>query len=107
VARAARAQPAAGAEPDITIADAYAIQLRMMAPRAAGETVIGKKIGVTSKPVQDMLGVYQPDFGQLTWAWSTTRRGVDLGRLIQPKAEAEWPSCSSATSKAPASPPPT
>jgi hypothetical protein len=33
---------------------------------AAGETVIGKKIGVTSKAVMDMLGVYQPDFGQLT-----------------------------------------
>jgi 2-oxopent-4-enoate/cis-2-oxohex-4-enoate hydratase len=32
---------------------------------AAGEKVIGKKIGATSKPVQDFLGVYQPDFGML------------------------------------------
>jgi len=26
-----------------------------------GEHIVGKKIGVTSKPVQDMLGVYQLD----------------------------------------------
>ena len=53
--------------PDITTAEAYAIQLRMVNRRVtAGESIIGKKIGVTSKPVQDMLGVYEPDFGQLT-----------------------------------------
>lgn len=77
--------------PDITTADAYAIQLRMIGRRVqAGETVIGKKIGVTSKPVQDMLGVYEPDFGQLTSAMVCTEAdGVDLSRLIQPKAEAE------------------
>jgi len=52
---------------DITIDDAYAIQQRMMARRlAAGERVVGKKIGVTSKAVMDMLGVFQPDFGWLT-----------------------------------------
>ncbi|WP_028311552.1 2-oxopent-4-enoate hydratase [Derxia gummosa] len=78
-------------EPDITIDDAYRIQQRMIARRlAAGETVVGKKIGVTSKPVQDMLGVFQPDFGILT---SGMVRGedepIDLSDLIQPKAEAE------------------
>lgn len=78
-------------EPDITIEDAYRIQLRMVERRLqAGETIVGKKIGVTSKPVQDLLGVYQPDFGQLTsgmvYAEGDT---IDLGKLIQPKAEAE------------------
>ncbi len=78
-------------EPDITIEDAYRIQLRMVERRVqAGETIVGKKIGVTSKPVQDLLGVYQPDFGQLTsgmvYAEGDT---IDLGKLIQPKAEAE------------------
>ena len=54
-------------EPDITVADAYAIQSHVIARRvASGERVIGKKIGVTSKPVQEFLGVYEPDFGQLT-----------------------------------------
>lgn len=78
-------------EPDITLDDAYRIQLRMVQRRLdAGETIVGKKIGVTSKPVQDFLGVYQPDFGQLT-SGMVYREGepIDLGRLIQPKAEAE------------------
>ncbi|HHK4245108.1 TPA: 2-oxopent-4-enoate hydratase [Pseudomonas aeruginosa] len=78
-------------EPEITIEDAYRIQQRYVARRlAAGETVVGKKIGVTSKPVQDFLGVFQPDFGILT-SGMVYREGdvIDLGTLIQPKAEAE------------------
>ena len=52
---------------EITVEDAYGISLQFLNRRvAAGERVIGKKIGVTSKPVQDMLGVFQPDFGFLT-----------------------------------------
>ena len=48
--------------PDISIEDAYQIQKQLMKLRlAAGERVIGKKIGVTSKAVMNMLGVYQPD----------------------------------------------
>ncbi|MCA0188541.1 MAG: 2-oxopent-4-enoate hydratase [Proteobacteria bacterium] len=78
-------------EPDITLADAYRIQLRYIERRvAAGETIVGKKIGVTSKPVQDFLGVFQPDFGQLT-SGMVYQEGdtIDLDTLIQPKAEAE------------------
>jgi len=78
-------------EPDITIGDAYRIQERFVARRvAAGETIVGKKIGATSKPVQDFLGVYQPDFGMLT-SGMVYREGdtIDLSTLIQPKAEAE------------------
>lgn len=77
--------------PGITIEDAYAIQSHMVKRRvAAGETIVGKKIGVTSKPIQDYLGVFEPDFGQLTSGMVCTEaQGVDLGRLIQPKAEAE------------------
>lgn len=77
--------------PDITVADSYAIQLRMVGRRLdAGETIVGKKIGVTSKPIQDFLGVFEPDFGQLTSGMVRTESdGVDLSALIQPKAEAE------------------
>jgi 2-oxopent-4-enoate/cis-2-oxohex-4-enoate hydratase len=78
-------------EPDITIEDAYQIQLRMIERRLqAGEKIVGKKIGVTSKPVQEFLGVFQPDFGQLT-SGMVYQEGdtIDLGTLIQPKAEAE------------------
>ncbi|PXW92315.1 2-oxopent-4-enoate/cis-2-oxohex-4-enoate hydratase [Sphaerotilus hippei] len=77
--------------PEITIADAYAIQSRLLQRRlAAGEHVVGKKIGVTSKPVQDFLGVYEPDFGVLTSGMVCQESdGIDLNGLIQPKAEAE------------------
>ncbi len=78
-------------EPAITIADAYRIQERFVARRvAAGERVVGKKIGATSKPVQDFLGVYQPDFGILLSGMVYSEGDtLDLGQLIQPKAEAE------------------
>lgn len=79
-------------EPELTLEDAYAISLRLLARRlAAGERVIGKKIGLTSKAVQRMLDVHQPDFGFLT---DRMLRGggeeVAISEeLIQPKAEGE------------------
>lgn len=80
-------------EADITIDDAYYISLRMVNRRVEddGEKIIGKKIGVTSKPVQDMLGVFQPDFGFLTDAMEFDN-GAEItiaGNMIQPRAEAE------------------
>jgi 2-oxopent-4-enoate/cis-2-oxohex-4-enoate hydratase len=86
-------EPLTNREPGITIEDAYAISLRFLERRKAeGERVIGKKIGVTSKPVQDMLGVHQPDFGFLTHTMEVTDgSSVSLARagLIQPRAEGE------------------
>ena len=80
-------------EKDITITDAYHISLRMLKQRTEldGEGVIGKKIGVTSKPVQEMLNVFQPDFGFLTDAMESPD-GADIaiaGNMIQPRAEGE------------------
>ena len=78
---------------DITVDDAYRISLRFLARReAAGERVIGKKIGVTSKPVQDMLGVFQPDFGFLTDAMQFADGAtvsLKASGLMQPRAEGE------------------
>lgn len=75
----------------ITIVDAYHVQARFVERRiAAGETVVGKKIGVTSKAIQDAIGVFEPDFGQLTseMAYGDAAT-IDLDLLIQPRAEAE------------------
>jgi len=53
--------------PDLTIDDAYQISLETLRLKTqAGETIVGKKIGVTSEAVQKMLNVHQPDFGFLT-----------------------------------------
>jgi 2-oxopent-4-enoate/cis-2-oxohex-4-enoate hydratase len=85
--------PISSRHPEIDIDDAYHISLRLLQHRIdAGETVIGKKIGVTSAAVQNMLDVHQPDFGFLTNAMqmddgstvSLTRTG-----LMQPRAEGE------------------
>lgn len=78
-------------DPTLTIDDAYAISLGALELRKAdGERVIGKKIGVTSKAVQDMLGVHQPDFGFLTdRMWINGDIDVAKEGLIQPRAEAE------------------
>jgi len=75
----------------LTIDDAYAISLGFLQRRTAdGERVVGKKIGVTSRAVQDMLGVHQPDFGFLTdWMHVEGDIDVDAKALIAPRAEAE------------------
>jgi 2-oxopent-4-enoate/cis-2-oxohex-4-enoate hydratase len=81
--------PLIAQDPTLTIDQAYAISLDFLARRLAeGEKVVGKKIGVTSKAVQDMLGVHQPDFGFLTDAMQVTG-GIDTAGLIAPRAEAE------------------
>ncbi|MFI5296614.1 MAG: fumarylacetoacetate hydrolase family protein [Polyangiales bacterium] len=84
--------PLTAREPDLTIADAYHVSLRLLEKRLSdGERVIGKKIGVTSKPVQRMLDVHQPDFGYLTDAMRF-ESGADMPistSLIQPRAEGE------------------
>jgi 2-oxopent-4-enoate/cis-2-oxohex-4-enoate hydratase len=77
--------------PGITIEDAYRVQQRLNARRVqAGETVVGKKIGVTSKAVMNMLGVYQPDFGILLDGMVYNEgQAIEAATLIQPKAEGE------------------
>ena len=86
-------EPLTNLHADITIEDAYAIQQKMLARRlAAGEKVVGKKIGVTSQAVMNMLGVFQPDFGFLTdtmqFADGATV-SLKASGLIQPRAEGE------------------
>lgn len=83
--------PLMARDASLTIDDAYAISLDFLSRRRAeGERVVGKKIGVTSKAVQDMLGVHQPDFGFLTdRMWVQGDIDVDAHGLIQPRAEAE------------------
>jgi 2-oxopent-4-enoate/cis-2-oxohex-4-enoate hydratase len=83
--------PLLARDPSLTVDDAYAISLDLLERRLAeGERVVGKKIGVTSKAVQDMLGVHQPDFGFLTdRMWVGEEIDIAANGLIQPRAEAE------------------
>src|SRR4029453_14111702 len=84
-------EPLTTRHPDITIDDAYAVQQRLNARRMqAGETVVGKKIGLPSKAVMSMLGVYQPGFGILLDGMLYNEgQAIAASSLIQPKAEGE------------------
>ncbi|HUS23848.1 MAG TPA: fumarylacetoacetate hydrolase family protein [Candidatus Binatia bacterium] len=86
-------EPLTSRAPAITIDDAYRVSLRLLERRRQdGEKIVGKKIGVTSKPVQDVLGVHQPDFGFLLDVMQVPDgAAVSLSqhRLIQPRAEGE------------------
>lgn len=76
---------------DMRIEDAYQVQQRLIARRIEnGERVIGKKIGVTSQAVMNLLKVDQPDFGMLTDRMVLNQgECIDISTLIQPKAEGE------------------
>jgi 2-oxopent-4-enoate/cis-2-oxohex-4-enoate hydratase len=83
--------PLSSRYPDMTVEDAYAVQERMIARRVeAGERIVGKKIGVTSKVVMNMLGVYRPDFGYLLDGMIYNEgESIEFDSMIQPKAEGE------------------
>jgi 2-oxo-hept-3-ene-1,7-dioate hydratase len=77
--------------PDMTLDDAYAVQAELVARKRAGGTkVIGRKIGLTSRAMQQALNISTPDSGVLLddmqFADGAT---VPRGRFIQPRIEAE------------------
>ena len=77
-----------------SLADAYAVQTEWTRMRVArGEKIVGRKIGLTAKAVQEQLGVDQPDYGTL-WQSSfyETKNGkvtVPAANFIAPRIEGE------------------
>lgn len=74
-----------------TVAEAQAVQdLNTKRWLAGGRRMVGRKIGLTSKAVQDQIGVDEPDYGVL-WAdyGFTAGDAVPISRFMQPRAEIE------------------
>ena len=77
--------------PAISQEEAYGIQLAFIElKKSAGAKVVGKKIGLTSKAMQKMLNVDQPDYGHILDGM-VLQDGAQfrVAELIQPKIEPE------------------
>lgn len=70
---------------------AYAVaEINTLRHMAEGRRVSGLKVGLTSRAVQQQLGVDQPDFGILLHDMELLNgQDAPMERLLQPKAEAE------------------
>jgi 2-keto-4-pentenoate hydratase len=83
--------PFTDADPTLGMADGYAIQQELVRLLLAdGDRVIGYKVGLTSVPMQKMIGVDSPDYGPVlastVYADGAT---IPLSAFIAPKVEAE------------------
>lgn len=77
--------------PDLTVKEAYQIQMRILKAKLGGPNrSVGKKIGLTSVAMQQMLGVFEPDFGYLLNTMEAAEGGIiSCSELMQPKVEPE------------------
>ena len=83
--------PISDADPNLTPADAYAIQQDYAALILRhGGSIVGYKLGLTSKPMQQLMGVNEPDYGPvLSSMVFDDGATLPTGSFIQPRAEAE------------------
>lgn len=83
--------PLTEAMPGLTLDEAYEVQLLTVGKaQAAGRRIVGKKIGLTSKAMQDYFGISTPDYGHLydTMIWDQDEP-ISLSKLHRPKIETE------------------
>jgi 2-keto-4-pentenoate hydratase len=84
-------EPLASQGLELDIVDAYEIQLLNIHQRlAAGATVRGHKVGLSSPAMQRMMGVDEPDYGHLLDDMFVFESGtVPVGALCAPRVEVE------------------
>jgi 2-keto-4-pentenoate hydratase len=77
--------------PSLSVPDAYRIQQANVQRRLArGERVVGHKIGLTAKAMQELFHVNEPDYGHLLdTMMHEARKPLDLSELIDPQIEVE------------------
>lgn len=84
-------QPLSEVYPALNPAQSYAIQTAWLQQKQAeGARVIGHKIGLTSKAMQQQLGVDQPDYGYLLDTMAVVSgSALEAGEFIQARIEPE------------------
>src|SRR5260370_39854726 len=77
--------------PDMTVEDAYRVQRALVAAKIAeGRTVRARKIGLTSRAMQQAASISEPDHGVIFDDMVFADGGiVPSGRFIRPRVEAE------------------
>ncbi|HEY4645916.1 MAG TPA: fumarylacetoacetate hydrolase family protein [Steroidobacteraceae bacterium] len=77
--------------PGLSVPEAYRIQQANVERRLArGERIVGHKIGLTAKAMQELFGVSEPDYGHLmNTMLHDERTPLDLSALIDPQIEVE------------------
>jgi 2-oxopent-4-enoate hydratase len=84
-------EPLTNRFPELTVPEAYRIQQANVERRLArGEHVVGHKIGLTARAMQELFGVNEPDYGHLLDTMLHDERvPLDLSALIDPQIEIE------------------
>ena len=83
--------PLTDRNPTIDVVDAYEIQLINIRQRVAeGARVVGHKVGLSSKAMQQMMGVDEPDYGHLLDEMQVFEdTPVKAGSYLYPRVEVE------------------
>lgn len=83
--------PITETDPGITVEEAYRVQLEVMErKKKEGQVVVGKKIGLTSRAMQALLGVSEPDYGHILDRMVVMEgESIPSKELIQPRVEGE------------------
>ena len=90
-AATATATPQLAANENLTLDDAYAIQRASIARRRArGESLVGVKMGFTSRAKMEQMGVHDMIWGRLTDAMIVEDGGeIDRDKFVHPRVEPE------------------
>jgi len=83
--------PISASLPNLSTEEAYSIQLENInRKQKEGHKVVGKKIGLTSKAMQQLLGVNEPDYGHLLDSMNIGNgEQLSFDKVMQPKVEGE------------------
>ncbi len=84
-------EPISKRYPGMDYEDAYKIQLKTIGAKVnAGATIVGRKIGLTSRAMQALVGLHEPDFGiVLDNKVLAEGQAISIEKMMYPRIEVE------------------